>query len=138
MGKKVLVVDESATIREFLKMYLEEAFFEVITCENGKGAILHLGVVDALITDFLLVLGFNGADLAKIAKNQRPNLPVMIMTGNPTYWIPSDHVADKVIMKPFHLDTILEWLREVTAEKTISSIQAEELRKVVGGGDFAF
>jgi DNA-binding response OmpR family regulator len=111
--KKVLLVDDSKTMREFLKGFLENFEFEVIACVDGGSAIQYLNNADVLITD-LEMPRMDGAELTKIAKCQKSNMPVLIITGNPN-GVPIDHLADEVIEKPFDMNSILNWLREVAA-----------------------
>jgi len=43
--------------------------------------------------------------LAEIAKQQKPGIRVIIMTGI-SWDVPSDHLADVVIEKPFNLEAL--------------------------------
>ena len=100
MGKKILVVDDDDGIRYLLEDLLDWVGYSPIICKNGEHAISYIKQADLLITDFNMPPGMNGAELTKIAKREKPSLPVIIMTGNPKD-IPANHLADQVIDKPF-------------------------------------
>ena len=112
MKKIVLVVDDEPMIRDLLRHMLEDLGFVVFSRERGEDALVEIGGVDAVITDFDMSPGMNGAELAKLAKSQRPDLPVLILTATPGD-VPLDHTADAVFYKPFRVMEILKWLREV-------------------------
>jgi len=110
--KKVLVVDDEELIGELLKNLLDMSGYSPIICKNGNEALLHLDEADVLITDFNMP-GMNGAELAKIAKQRRSTMPVLIMTGDPDD-VPNNHSANQIIAKPFMIAPFLNWLEKVT------------------------
>jgi DNA-binding LytR/AlgR family response regulator len=55
--------------------------------------------------------GMSGAQLARIAKHEKPGMPVFIVTGTPSL-VPDGHLADKVIAKPFKIEVIVKCLRD--------------------------
>lgn len=100
MGKTILVVDDDDGIRDLMEDLLDWIGYSPIICESGEHAISYINQADLLITDFNMPPGMNGAELTKIAKREKPSLPVIIITGN-TGDIPANHLADQVIDKPF-------------------------------------
>ena len=108
--KKILAVDDDRTTRYFLEHFIVETGYSPIICEDGEQAIPHIGSADLLITD-LNMPGINGAELTKIAKREKPDMPVIIITGDPK-GVPVDHLADMVIEKPFKF----ERLKEIVAD----------------------
>jgi|SRR3989344_2188107 len=103
MNKKtILVVDDVASIRNLLEDFLIFTGYRPVIYEDGKQAVSHISSADMLITDFNMP-GMNGAELTKIAKRQKPGIPVIIMTGKPED-IPTDHLADAVVEKPFGIE----------------------------------
>ncbi|MBI4919885.1 response regulator [Candidatus Azambacteria bacterium] len=112
-GKKILIIDDEKPIGKLVGHLVRSMSHQPIICENGEQAIEHIEGVDLIITDFNLSggRGLNGVQLAKKAKTLRPELPVIIMTGNSDA-IPPHHLADGVIDKPFGLD----WLRYVISD----------------------
>ena len=113
MAKKtILVVDDVASIRNLLEDFLTSYGYDPILCENGEHAVPYINQADLLITDFNMPPGMNGVELTKIAKREKPGMPVIIMTATPED-VPIDHLADKVIEKPFSIKQL---------EKAIASL----------------
>ena len=104
MAKKtILVVDDENGIRSMLGEFMSIFGYDPIICEDGEHAIPNIGKADLIITDFNMPPGMNGTELTKIAKREKPGMPVIIMTGTP--WdIPVDHWADAVVEKPFQIE----------------------------------
>ncbi|QDT09151.1 response regulator [Stieleria marina] len=78
---KVLVVDDSPTQRELLKILLEENDFQVQTAANGEEA-LKSALADPpiiVITD-LQMPGMDGLELTEQLKMQLPLVPVVLTT----------------------------------------------------------
>ncbi len=115
MKKTILVVDDEGDMRYLLKKFFTTAGFNVLLCENGMFATPHISKADLLITDFDMI-GMNGAELTKIAKREKPGMPVIIMTGN-SWNVPVNHLADRVIDKPFKFKQL---------EKVIADLLKEE------------
>jgi CheY-like chemotaxis protein len=62
---------------------LEDLGHSVLSANSGPKALelLHAGAdIDLLITDFAMP-AMTGAELARLARNLRPDLPVLIATG---------------------------------------------------------
>lgn len=106
MAKRtILVVDDENGIRSMLGEFLAMFDYDTIICKDGEHAIPNIGKADLIITDFNMPPGMNGAELTKIAKREKPGMPVIIITGTP--WdIPADHWADAVVEKPFRIEQL--------------------------------
>jgi PAS domain S-box-containing protein len=79
----VLVVDDEPTVRETLAIALDDAGFAVLTAADGAEALSVLDggeSVDALVTD-LAMPGIGGLALIRAARERRPGLPSVLMTG---------------------------------------------------------
>jgi DNA-binding response OmpR family regulator len=83
-GKKVLIVDDSATFRKTLTYHLCQAGYDVIPASSGEEALnlLDLARVDCVIMD-LMMPGIGGMEAARRIKSSpaTSQIPVMIMTG---------------------------------------------------------
>ena len=99
--KTILVVNDNEGIRDMLGELLIMRGYDPIICEDGEHAIPYISEVDLLITDFNMS-GMDGIELTKMAKQQKPGMPVIIITGAPED-IPVGHLADQVIEKPFDI-----------------------------------
>jgi len=81
--RRILVVDDEASIRELLAKTLSLAEYDVDTAADGNTALaqLHDGAdCDLAIID-LKMPGMDGLVLIRQLKKERPDLPVIIITG---------------------------------------------------------
>lgn len=66
---------------------LQDAGFEVLEADNGAAAIGLLRLsperFSILVTDFHMPGDIDGAQVASVARQESPNLPVVIATGRP-------------------------------------------------------
>jgi len=81
-SKKVLVVDDDPDVRQFLSTSLETLGFDVRVAEDAERGLALLEEVepDILLVDFAMP-GMNGAQMARVARDRRPNLPIIFASG---------------------------------------------------------
>jgi PAS domain S-box-containing protein len=82
-GETVLVVDDEATVRMLVTETLEDLGYAAIEANDGPSGLAILqsdARIDLLITDVGLP-GLNGRQLADAARQKRPNLKILFMTG---------------------------------------------------------
>lgn len=81
-AKKVLVVDDDSDVRLFLATSLEALGFDVVVAEDAqRGLALFEDVVpDLVLVDFAMP-GMNGAQMAEILRQRRPDLPIIFASG---------------------------------------------------------
>ncbi len=83
-GRTVLVIDDEATVRMLIVEVLEEAGYTAIEADDGPSwlRILQSSVdLDLLITDVGLPGGMNGRQVADAARESRPDLKILFVTG---------------------------------------------------------
>jgi CheY-like chemotaxis protein len=108
-GARILVVDDDATIREYLADVLVSLGHRVETMDGAKAALeaLASGRPDLMLIDFAMP-GMNGAEFAREARGRYPGLPIVFVTG----FAESDQLeavlgADvPVLRKPFGIDQL--------------------------------
>jgi CheY-like chemotaxis protein len=78
----ILCVDDEETALFLRKAVLEKFGFDVITAQSARHAVQILAErrVDLLLSD-LLMPDIPGTELARIAKQRYPDLPVVIVSG---------------------------------------------------------
>lgn len=79
----ILLVDDDALIAMSSVDMLEDLGHKVIEANSGEQALKALNEhrsIDLMITDFSMP-GMNGAELAKAAREIRPDLPILVATG---------------------------------------------------------
>ena len=119
MGKRVMTVDDSATVRQVLQMTLEGAGYEVLAAVDGADALEQLSEepVDMLVTD-LNMPNVDGIGLIQQVRRHPGNrfMPIIMLT---TESQPEKKVAGKSagasgwITKPFRPDQLLAVVRMV-------------------------
>ncbi len=83
-GEVVLVIDDEPTIRMLIADVLEELGYAIMEASDGPSGlrVLQSDVrIDLLITDVGLPNGINGRQVADAARQIRPNLKVLFITG---------------------------------------------------------
>lgn len=85
-NETILVVEDNTEMRRVLVLQLAELGFAPIQAESGTTALELLDAevpVDLMLTDIVMPGGIDGRELAKRARNIRPNLPVVFLSGYP-------------------------------------------------------
>ena len=83
-GKRIMLIDDEATIRTLIAEELRDAGYVVTTAEDGPSALRILEgpiEIDLLITDVGLPGGLNGRQVADAARVKRTDLKVLFITG---------------------------------------------------------
>ena len=98
MGRKVLVVDDEPLVLDVVATMLEELGCDVETAHTGADALNRLGTeehIDILLADINMP-GLDGRKLAYRAKQMRPELNVLLLSGRE-----NDGYGFPIIRKPF-------------------------------------
>jgi len=116
--QRLLLIDDEASVRGTSAALLRGNGHTVTEAESGAAglALLAATPVDVVITD-LGMPDLTGWDVAGAIKARSPQLPVILLTG----WgdqaareiRPQDGRVDRVVAKPFRLETLLRALVEV-------------------------
>jgi CheY-like chemotaxis protein len=104
----VLIVDDQEEVREIAAIHLEALGYEIIQAANGRAALdlLEVGgspAMDVLLVDYAMP-GISGAEVIRAARQARPNLPAVLMTG----YADADALGEELrhvalLKKPFRL-----------------------------------
>ena len=102
----VLLVDDEEGVRRPAADRLRDIGHVVMEAADGPEALRVLASArpDLLVTDVGLPNGMNGRQVAEVARERQPGLPVLFITGYAGTALPPG-VA--VIGKPFELDTLV-------------------------------
>lgn len=112
-GERVLVVEDEPDVRMLVVDVLRELGYSVEVAADGTAALPFLqgaGRIDLLVTDVGLP-GLNGRQLAEIARQHRPQLRVLFMTGYArNAQVRGDFLAAGMDMltKPFSVDDLAQ------------------------------
>jgi CheY-like chemotaxis protein len=115
-GETVLVVEDDATVRLLIIEVLQELGYNHLEAKDGDAAIPILRSdqhIDLLVTDVGLP-NLNGRQLAEIARQQRPGLNVLFVTGYAEGAAHREGFLEKgmsMMTKPFTLDALAAKIR---------------------------
>ncbi|CAN5424063.1 hypothetical protein BH10PSE1_BH10PSE1_08320 [soil metagenome] len=118
-GETVLVVDDEETVRMLVVEVLTEAGYHVLEAPDGPSGldILRTDVrIDLLITDVGLPGGMNGRQVADAAREVRPALKVLFITGYAENAAVGNGHLDagmEVMTKPFVMAALGEKVRDM-------------------------
>jgi signal transduction histidine kinase len=111
-GETVLVVDDEPTLRMLVTEVLEDLGYTAIKAADGTAGLEVLRSdtrLDLLVTDVGLPGGINGRQLADAARQARPGLRVLFITGYAESTVLSHgHLEPgmQVLVKPFTMETL--------------------------------
>jgi len=116
---RVLLVEDEFLLADMVAHVLGDHGFEVFTAANAKDALRHLtcgSPCDILLTDIKLAGGIDGTALARLARELRPNLPVVYASGSYRAIEELDAVSGAIFVpKPYNPDKLCEVLSEMTS-----------------------
>jgi PAS domain S-box-containing protein len=117
-GETVLVVEDDATIRLLIVDVLEDLGYRYVEAADARAAIPVLesaDPIDLLVTDVGLP-GMNGRQLAEIARQHRPDLKVLFVTGYAESASARSGFLGpgmEMMAKPFDLEALATKIREL-------------------------
>jgi len=124
-GRTVLVVDDEAVVRMLVVEVLQDLGCIAVECDDGISALEVVRSprpLDLLITDVGLPNGLNGRQLADAARDLRPELNVLFITGYAENAVFSHgHVAAglDVLTKPFALEELARRIVSLLPDSSI-------------------
>jgi CheY-like chemotaxis protein len=115
----VLCIDDRAEYLSIRKRLLESRGYSVLTATDGAAGIdiVRQGPVDAVVLDYHMP-GMDGEAVAKVLKSERPDLPIVLLTGFP-YEVPKRllSVVDAYVQKGQDVRAFLTALERVIKGK---------------------
>lgn len=119
MAKKLLFIDDSASMRQIVGLAMTEAGYEVTTAEDGKIGLsmLEQEPYDGIITD-LNMPNMDGIELIKAAKQTPKNkfAPIIMLTTESGVEMKQqgrDAGAKVWIVKPFKPDQLIGVIKKL-------------------------
>jgi CheY-like chemotaxis protein len=122
-GKTVLVVDDHDATRQTITRMLEAGGFEVRTASNGIEALERLArersEIDLVLSDVTMP-GMNGIDLSYHIREQYPDVPVAIVSGDVSELERSiiGRADVPFIKKPFHAESLYSAIRDAMKQQS--------------------
>ena len=122
-GETVLIVDDEPTIRLLVTEVLEDLGYSAIEAADSVSAlkVLRSDVrIDLLITDVGLPGGMNGRQMVDAAREARPRLKVLFITGyaeNAAIGRVPLERGMHVLTKPFPMDRLASRIKSIIADR---------------------
>ena len=120
-GETVLIIDDEPTVRMLVTEVLEGLGYAAIEAADGVSGlkVLQSDVrIDLLITDVGLPGGMNGRQMADIARQSRPKLRVLFITGYAeNAAIGHGHLepGTQALTKPFSMEALASRVKSIIA-----------------------
>jgi EAL domain-containing protein (putative c-di-GMP-specific phosphodiesterase class I)/CheY-like chemotaxis protein len=134
----VLIVDDEQGVREAIGRVLTRAGFQVESAENAQAAldVLKTGIqFHAILTD-LEMPGIKGIEFVKLVRERDLDVPVIILTGNPTLESAMSAVqygGFRYLAKPFKNDEIIEIVRSAAGMYRLAVLKRRALELCEAG-----
>jgi PAS domain S-box-containing protein len=122
LGESVLLVEDDDSVRLLVAELLRDLGYACIEATGAEAAIPVLASsarIDLMVTDVGLP-GLNGRQLADLAREHRPDLKVLFVTGYAQSVVGAEQTLGPnmdMIPKPFALDALALKIREILAAK---------------------
>lgn len=118
----ILLVDDEASVRAYLRLALEEAGCVVTEAADGVEALERYdeagGLFDAVVSD-LSMPRMNGPDLARALEERNPGLRILFLTGYASKETAAGLTAQagrRIVMKPVPPERLLQALSDLLAD----------------------
>ena len=103
---RILIVDDNELIRSMCELALRRQGYQTTTVDSADEALTALDVdehIGLVITDLTMPGARDGAGLVEEIRASRPELGVIVMTGNPAA---AGQVDAMLLSKPFTIDEL--------------------------------
>ena len=123
MAEKVLLIDDEVEFLENLSERMRVRGMEVSTAQTTDDAVsaVEEGEFDAIVLD-LQMPGMNGIEMLKVIKARRPDMQVILLTGQATLEAGIEAMklgAMDFMEKPADIDSLTEKIKKAQAKKMV-------------------
>jgi len=112
----ILLAEDEAVVRNLVRLMLSKEGYAVLTANDGQEALeiceKFADPIHLLLTDVQMPR-MNGLELAERVREQRPEIKVMMMSGETTTTILEKNTPDAFLKEPFIPPTLLQWVQRV-------------------------
>jgi CheY-like chemotaxis protein len=108
----ILVVDDEPTIRDLVRRVLERHGYVVVACSTAAEALRSAAGADLLLVDVMLSDG-SGRELVQQVRQNRPDLPVVLMSGYPQQEDAALDPPSMFLQKPMRPQVVVEAVKKL-------------------------
>ena len=115
---RILLVEDNEEVGAFAESMLGELGHSVVRARNGDEAIEAIdagATFDVMFSDVMMP-GISGIELAKIVRERRPELPIVLTTGYSEQIARTGSEDLPVVLKPYRLDNLAKALDDAMAK----------------------
>ena len=119
---RILVVEDNLEVGRFCTQILEELGHHPVWAENAEAALVELDrsetPFDAVFSDVVMP-GMGGIALARLLRERRPELPVVLTSGYSHVLAQDDAHGFELLRKPYSAQELARVLREMARRRPI-------------------
>ena len=119
-GHRILIVEDNEDVGKFSTELLQDLGYGTRRADNAKQALALLaadqGAFDMVFSDVIMP-GMNGVEMAKIIREQYPDLPVVLTSGYSSVLAENTHHGFALIQKPYSVEELSRTLRKAILER---------------------
>ena len=114
-GAKILIVDDEALIRSYVRDIVEEIGYAASEAGNADAALQMLGKsgFSVVLTDITMPGTLDGLELAWTIRSKWPGVAVVIMSGRRLPWPHELPDSVRLLTKPFSPDSLIALLTDL-------------------------
>lgn len=117
LSGKVIVIDDDVDVLNVVRMGLEKMGLEVVSFDNAESALEQFDDIapQLVVSDMMLGEGMNGAEFADVINKQHPELPVLLISGNPDQLLSDSEYrrhSVNLLRKPFTYKKLREAVQD--------------------------
>ena len=113
--RTILIVEDETLIRMTVSDYLQDNGFKTLEAAHGDEAkeILRATAVGLVLTDIRMAGAYDGIDLAKWVDENRPGVPVVLLSGSADLVQRELERGRCALLKPVNYDAMLKIIRSL-------------------------
>ncbi|HLH17784.1 MAG TPA: response regulator [Bryobacteraceae bacterium] len=115
----ILVAEDDPIVRNLIRLMLSKEGYAVLTANDGQEALeICEGFrhrIDLLLTDVRMPR-MDGVTLAERVRRERPDIKIIVMSGETANIISKENVREAFLRKPFIPPTLLQCVQRVLAD----------------------
>jgi two-component system C4-dicarboxylate transport response regulator DctD len=130
---KILIGDDSATVREVAARVLEKRGFQVATASSAEEGLSMIEAdAPSLVIMDLALPRMNGAQALKEIRSRWPHILVIVLTGEPAGDLRNEagkYSPQAILSKPFAADELVGSVRKALGQEAPGSHAHEDNRR---------
>jgi CheY-like chemotaxis protein len=119
-SETILFVEDEALVRMDMAEFLRESGYVVYEAATAKEAIkaLQAKFVDLMFTDINLPDGMNGLELGEWTLRERPDVKVLVTTGDASRTVDIPQTIGPILAKPYTGGDLLDRVRQTLRKRS--------------------